>query len=83
MTQGGPLSAKLFNILIDTVVREWLHQLHDGGIVDSEELTTLANSKISSLYPGCVGVGELGSSWMLRRHFQDIHPKDLVTAPKE
>ncbi len=43
--------------------------------------TTLANGKISCPYPGCVG--ELGSSWMLRRHFRDIHPKDLVTAPKE
>jgi hypothetical protein len=213
VTQGGPLSAKLFNILVDTVVREWLRQLCDGGIVDPEELdllmaaffvifhvdnaylaardpdflqvalnslvslfecvgletnvkkmqamictpsqittqlltnsyrcrhgygthmreqwdarnvecrqcqatmdasslsrhladlhevyqqmvveeelldnragvsyraTTLANGKISCPYPGCVG--ELGSSWMLRRHFQDIHPKDLVTVPKE
>jgi hypothetical protein len=213
MTQGGPLSAKLFNILVDAVVREWLRQLHDGVIMVPEELdllmaafftifyvddvylatrdpdflqvalnslvslfehvgletkvkkmqamictpgrittqlstnsycrrhgygthtreqwdakkvecrqcqakmntsslsrhladlhevyqqtvvaeehldnqvgmsyraTTLANSKISCPYPGCVG--ELGSSWMLRRHFQDIHPKDLLTAPKE
>ncbi len=24
VTQGGPLSAKLFNILVDTVVREWI-----------------------------------------------------------
>ncbi len=213
VTQGGPLSAKLFNILVDAVVREWLHQLRDGGIVDPEELdllmaaffaifyvddsylaardsdflqvalnslvslfkcvgletivkktqamictpgqistqlstdsycrrhgygtqtkeqwdarmvecrqcqatmnanslsrhlgdlhevyqqtvvaeelldnqagvsykaTTLANDKISCPYPGCVG--ELGSSWMLRRLFRDIHPKDMVTAPKE
>jgi hypothetical protein len=213
MTQGGPLSAKLFNILVDDVVREWLHQLCDGGIVDPEELdllmvaffaifyidnaylaardpgflqvalnslvslferegletnikktqamictpsqiftqlstdsyrrrhgygthtreqwdarkvecrqcqatmnasslshhladlhevyqqtvmvekllddgagvsykaTTLANGKISCPYPGCVG--ELGSSWMLRCHFWDIRPKDLVTALKE
>jgi hypothetical protein len=41
VTQGGPLSAKLFNILVDAVVREWLHQLHDGGIVDAEELDLL------------------------------------------
>jgi hypothetical protein len=213
VTQGGPLSAKLFNILVDAVVREWLCQLRDGGIVDPEELdllmaaffaifyvddaylaardpdflqvalnslvnllervgletnvkkmqpmictpgristqlltdsyhrrhgygtqtreqwdarkvecrqcqatmnasslschladihevyqqtvvvedlldnragllyraATLANGKISCPYPGCVG--ELGSSWMLRCHFWDIHWKDLVTAPKE
>jgi hypothetical protein len=23
-TQGGPLSARLFNILVDTVVRKWM-----------------------------------------------------------
>jgi hypothetical protein len=38
VTQGGPLSTKLFNILDDAVVREWLRQLRDGGIVDPEEL---------------------------------------------
>jgi hypothetical protein len=213
ITQGGPLSAKLFNISVDAVVREWLRQLRDGGIVDPEELnllivaffaifyvddaylaardpdflqvalnslvslfecvgletnvkktqamictpgristqlltdsycrrhgygtqtrgqwdarkvecrqcqvtmnasslschlvdihevyqqmvvaeelldnrvgvsyraTTLANGKISCSNPGCVG--ELGSSWMLRCHFRDIHLKDLLTAPKE
>ncbi len=41
MTQGGPLSAKLFNILVDAVVREWLRQLRDSGIVDPEELDLL------------------------------------------
>ncbi len=41
LTQGGPLSAKLFIILVDAVVREWLRQLHDGGIVDPEELDLL------------------------------------------
>jgi hypothetical protein len=213
VTQEGPLSPKLFNILVDAVVREWIHQLRDGGIVDPEELdllmvaffaifyvddaylaardadflqvalnslvslfervgletnvkkmqamictpsrispqlstnsyhhrhgygtqmraqwdvrkvkcrqcqaivnasslshhladlhevyqqtvvaeelldnqagvsyraTTLANGKIPCPFPGCVG--ELGSSWMLRRHFRDVHPMDLVIVPKE
>jgi hypothetical protein len=27
MTQGGPLSTKLFNILVEAVVRQWLHQI--------------------------------------------------------
>ena len=27
VTQGGPLSPKLFNILVDAIVREWLRQL--------------------------------------------------------
>ena len=29
MTQGGPLSAKLFNILVDAVVREWMRLMHE------------------------------------------------------
>ncbi len=29
VTQGGPLSAKLFNILVDTVVQEWIQQLQE------------------------------------------------------
>jgi hypothetical protein len=41
VTQGGQLSAKLFNILVDAVAREWLRQLHDSGIVDPEELDLL------------------------------------------
>jgi hypothetical protein len=41
MTQGGLLSAKLFNILVDSVVRKWLRQLHDSGIMDPEELDLL------------------------------------------
>jgi hypothetical protein len=68
-----------------------LHEVYQQTVVAEEHLdnqagvlyraTTLANGKISCPYPGCVG--ELGSSGMLRCHFQDIHPKDLVTAPKE
>eukprot|EP00957_Ditylum_brightwellii_P131604 10036550-Ditylum_brightwellii.AAC.1 len=27
VTQGGPLSPKIFNIMIDAIVREWLRQL--------------------------------------------------------
>ncbi len=29
VTQGGPLLAKLFNIMVDTVVQEWLRILRD------------------------------------------------------
>jgi hypothetical protein len=68
-----------------------LHEVYQQMVVVEELLdnqvgmlywaTTLVNGKISCPYPGCVG--ELGSSWKLRRHFRDIHPKDLVTAPKE
>ncbi len=45
VTQGGPLSAKLFNIMVDAVVREWFHQLQLGREYDemefAEYITTL------------------------------------------
>ncbi len=50
MTQGGPLSAKLFNILVDAVKREWLRQLPDGGIVDPEELDLLMAAFFAIFY---------------------------------
>ncbi len=50
VTQGGPLSAKLFNILVDAVVREWLCQLHDGGIMDPEELDLLMAAFFAIFY---------------------------------
>jgi hypothetical protein len=37
VTQWGPLSAKLFNIMVDAVVREWLRLLRDGMVVMEEE----------------------------------------------
>ncbi len=50
VTQGGPLSAKLFNILVDAVVREWLRQLRDGGIMDPEELDLLMAAFFAIFY---------------------------------
>jgi hypothetical protein len=38
VTQGGPLSAKLFNILVDAVVREWFWQLQESGEYKEDEL---------------------------------------------
>ncbi len=39
VTQGGPLSAKLFNILVDAVVREWFWQLQEGGEYEEDKLS--------------------------------------------
>jgi hypothetical protein len=50
ITQGGPLSAKLFKILVDSVVREWLCQLHDGGVADLEELDLLMAAFFAIFY---------------------------------
>jgi len=30
VTQGDPLSAKLFNMLVDAVAHEWLRELREG-----------------------------------------------------
>jgi hypothetical protein len=38
VTQGGPLSAKLFNILVDAVVWEWMRQLEEDGDYEEEEV---------------------------------------------
>jgi hypothetical protein len=38
MTQGGPLSAKLFNVMADAVVKEWLQILRDELSLEGEEL---------------------------------------------
>ena len=37
VTQGGPLSAKLFNIMVDVVVREWMHLLRKEWEMEMEE----------------------------------------------
>jgi hypothetical protein len=38
VTQSGPLSARLFNIMVDTVVWEWIRQLREDGDYDDGEL---------------------------------------------
>jgi hypothetical protein len=38
VTQGGPLSAKIFNILVDAVVWEWMQQLEEDGDYEEEEV---------------------------------------------
>ncbi len=38
VTQGDPPSTKLFNILVDTIIGEWIQQLWEGGDHKEEEL---------------------------------------------
>ncbi len=38
VTQGGPLSAKLLNIMVDAVVREWYRILREESDLEGEEL---------------------------------------------
>jgi hypothetical protein len=53
VTQGGPLSAKLFNILVDAVAREWLVRLQLEGSADHYSagyLTELMRSFFAIFY---------------------------------
>jgi hypothetical protein len=41
VTQDGPLSAKLFNILVDTVAWEWSRELWEGSALKPDEINCL------------------------------------------
>ena len=32
VTQGGPLSPTIFNLMVDAIVREWMRQLEEQGV---------------------------------------------------
>ena len=51
VTQGGPLSPKIFNIMVDAVVREWISQLL---YEDGEEATELSDATAASLEVGLI-----------------------------
>jgi hypothetical protein len=44
VTQGGSLSTKLFNILVDAVVRKWVWQLEEDGDYDKGKLVALTST---------------------------------------
>jgi hypothetical protein len=41
MTQGGPLSTKLFDILVDAVARKWVRQLREESELEEAVITEL------------------------------------------
>jgi hypothetical protein len=50
VTQGGPLSAKLFNILVDAVAREWFRELREGGGYEEREVDDLMSTFFAIFY---------------------------------
>ncbi len=50
VTQGGPLSVKLFNILVDAVVHEWVWQLEGGGDYKEGKLVALTATFFANFY---------------------------------
>jgi hypothetical protein len=50
VTQGGPLLAKLFNIMVDAVVQEWFHQLRLGREYDKTEFAEYITTLFAIFY---------------------------------
>jgi hypothetical protein len=50
ITQGGPLSAKLFNVLIGAVAREWLQELRKGSALEPDEINHLMATFFATFY---------------------------------
>ena len=50
VTQGGPLLAKLFNILVDAVVREWYWQLREERELEEETIDALMATFFTVFY---------------------------------
>jgi hypothetical protein len=50
VTQGGPLSAKLFNVLVDAVAREWLRELRKGSALEPDEIDHLMATFFAIFY---------------------------------
>ena len=44
VTQGGLLSAKLFNVMVDAMVREWLQILRDKSVLEGGELDKMMDA---------------------------------------
>jgi hypothetical protein len=52
VTQGGPLLAKLFNIMMDAVVREWFQILREESDIEGEELDKMMDTLFAIFYVG-------------------------------
>jgi hypothetical protein len=50
VTQGGPLSAKLFNILVDALAWEWLRELREGSALEPDEIDHLMATFFAIFY---------------------------------
>jgi hypothetical protein len=71
--------ADVHDIYQQAVVAEEL--LEDGPPVLYMVRAELHDEALPCPYPGCIG--QLQDGWMMRRHFRNVHPMDLVKVPKE
>jgi hypothetical protein len=50
VTQGGPLSAKLFNVLVDPIAWEWLRELQEGSALEPHKIDHLMATFFAIFY---------------------------------
>jgi hypothetical protein len=50
ITQGGPLSAKLFNVLVDAIAWEWLQELREGSALELDKIDCLMATFFAIFY---------------------------------
>ena len=50
ITQGGPLSAKLFNVLVDAIAQEWLRELWEGSALEPDKIDHLMATFFAIFY---------------------------------
>jgi hypothetical protein len=50
ITQVGPLSAKLFNVLVDAVAQEWMQELREGSVLEPDQINQLMATFFAIFY---------------------------------
>jgi hypothetical protein len=50
ITQSGSLSAKLFNVLVDAIAREWLRELREGSALEPDKINHLMATFFAIFY---------------------------------
>jgi hypothetical protein len=70
--------ADMHNVYQQTVVAEEMLICQPA---ETYVVSETSPARLSCPFPGCGGF--LKDAWMMRRHFRDVHPKDLVKVPKE
>ncbi len=50
ITQGGPPSAKLFNVLVDAIAREWMQELQEGSALEPDKIDCLMATFFAIFY---------------------------------
>ena len=66
MTQGGPLSTKLFNIMVNAVACEWFWELREGGDYEDWELDEQMSTFFAIFYVNNVYLASRDAEFLQR-----------------